>query len=238
MQGVKCAELTREVLSEEYHVNGKSVKEIAKERNVTPATIFNYLKAYGIETKNGKPTELLTREVLEDMYVKQNMSVGEIAKSLGIKSATSVKNRLAELGIKKRKRTYSKSVKDHLATLWQGHGDISGSYWCSVRNSAKTRGLSLDVGIEDAWAKWQEQGGRCALSGVSIHLVRIRQRALDGLEEQTASLDRIDSELGYVVGNIQWVHKRVQRMKMDTSDADFVYWCSLVAAHNLEASCT
>jgi hypothetical protein len=44
----------------------------------------------------------------------------------------------------------------------------------------------------------------------------------------TASLDRIDSKLGYIPGNIQWVHKTINRMKVNLPEEDFVYFCRLI----------
>ena len=42
------------------------------------------------------------------------------------------------------------------------------------------------------------------------------------------SLDRIDSKKGYVKGNVQWVHKTVNRLKMDLSEEELMYWCNLI----------
>jgi hypothetical protein len=47
----------------------------------------------------------------------------------------------------------------------------------------------------------------------------------------TASLDRINSSLGYVEGNCQWVHKVINTMKMALSQDEFIYYCSLVCNH-------
>ena len=51
------------------------------------------------------------------------------------------------------------------------------------------------------------------------------------LKTGTASLDRIDSSKGYIQGNIQWVHKRINQMKWDSEENDFINWCKLVANH-------
>jgi hypothetical protein len=48
----------------------------------------------------------------------------------------------------------------------------------------------------------------------------------------TASLDRIDSSKGYVEGNVQWVHKRINIMKNDLSDSEFIEWCRVVSKNN------
>ena len=42
-----------------------------------------------------------------------------------------------------------------------------------------------------------------------------------GYQAGTASLDRIDSKKGYIEGNVQWVHKNVNKMKMDLDEKEF-----------------
>ena len=44
----------------------------------------------------------------------------------------------------------------------------------------------------------------------------------------TASLDRIDSNKGYVTDNIQWVHKDINYMKSDLDEQQFIHYCRLV----------
>ena len=48
-------------------------------------------------------------------------------------------------------------------------------------------------------------------------------------KETTASLDRIDSLLGYTIDNVQWVHKDINRIKFDMSQCRFVELCCLIA---------
>ena len=51
----------------------------------------------------------------------------------------------------------------------------------------------------------------------------------------TASLDRKDSSLGYTLDNIQWVHRTVNKIKLDLQQDEFVEWCKRVAAHANQA---
>lgn len=51
----------------------------------------------------------------------------------------------------------------------------------------------------------------------------------------TASLDRIDSSFGYILNNVQWVHKDVQRMKSDFSEAHFVETCRKITENQAKA---
>jgi hypothetical protein len=52
-----------------------------------------------------------------------------------------------------------------------------------------------------------------------------------GKQKGTASLDRIDSLVGYIKGNVQWVHKDVNVSKMDFDESYFRQLCAAVTAH-------
>ncbi len=41
--------------------------------------------------------------------------------------------------------------------------------------------------------------------------------------------DRIDSCVGYVPGNVQWVHRTVNFIKRDLPDDEFIEWCKQIA---------
>ena len=47
----------------------------------------------------------------------------------------------------------------------------------------------------------------------------------------TASLDRIDSSKGYTIDNLQWIHKVVNIMKRNMSEAELVEWCKKVVIY-------
>lgn len=57
-------------------------------------------------------------------------------------------------------------------------------------------------------------------------------RSKSGMSDGTASLDRIDSSKGYVVGNVQWVHKDVNTVKWDLTLDNFFRVCKMVVEHN------
>jgi L-lysine 6-transaminase len=103
-----------------------------------------------------------------------------------------------------------------------GHMDISGSYWCRLKGGAKHRELPFEIKIEYAWGLFLQQGGRCALSGQEISLVK-------GFD--TASMDRIDSTKGYIHGNVQWVHKTINRLKNNHQDEVFIELCHGISDH-------
>lgn len=111
---------------------------------------------------------------------------------------------------------------------WVGIGFISGNYWDQIKHGAKVRGLEMSVSIEDAWNLLQKQNHCCALSGVPIGFSYGRGKKRNGT---TASFDRKDSSIGYVAGNVQWVHKDINQMKMDLPEDHFIELCQCVAVH-------
>jgi hypothetical protein len=105
---------------------------------------------------------------------------------------------------------------------YKGAGEIGGSYFRSMEWSARQRNLSFDVTIEHLWGLYLQQNRKCALTGLSIHM-----RSHGG--RGTASLDRINSDLPYQEGNVQWVHKVVNLMKGLLGQQVFVAFCEAVS---------
>jgi hypothetical protein len=104
-------------------------------------------------------------------------------------------------------------------------GQISGALWCHIKNNAKERNHKIDITKEYIWELFLKQNGKCALTGLKLKLSPLSINRYDN----DASLDRIDSKIGYVIGNVQWVHKDVNFMKMDFPEDYFVKMCKLVS---------
>lgn len=107
---------------------------------------------------------------------------------------------------------------------WEGYEEISMTYWSQCRNGAEDRGLDFSISIEYAWDLFMGQHRKCALSGLVIDF-KWKDRT------QTASLDRIDSAKGYVEGNLQWLHKDINLIKMHLDQSYFIELCERVANH-------
>ncbi len=112
--------------------------------------------------------------------------------------------------------------KDH--PLFRGHEELPGRLFRCWQKGAELRGFSFEVTIEYVWQLFVQQERRCALTG--LPLCFSRKTAQQKLT--TASLDRIDSGLGYIEGNLRWVHKVVNIMRRNMTDDVFLYWCRSV----------
>lgn len=98
--------------------------------------------------------------------------------------------------------------------------------------SAKARKIEWSIENEALWLPFQRQEGRCALSGVEIQFSDLGMGRPGSKYTSTASLDRRDSSKGYIIDNVQWVHKDTNRMKLDFIQEDFIQWCKLITEHN------
>lgn len=95
------------------------------------------------------------------------------------------------------------------------YNDISGNFLCSLRSSAKRRGLELNLTPEFMWELFLKQNKTCAISGLPLIMDRKNP------SKNTASLDRKDSTKGYVTNNVQWVHRIVNTIKWNLTEKEF-----------------
>jgi len=108
---------------------------------------------------------------------------------------------------------------------WSGYGEIPQDVFNTIHNGAKAKGLEFNVTIEYLWELFLKQNRRCVFTGEELFFNKTyRTKTL-----KTASLDRIDSSTGYIPGNVQWVHRDVNKLKKNFSDARFVEICKRVA---------
>ena len=95
--------------------------------------------------------------------------------------------------------------------------------WNRVKWNAKKRNVPVLVSKEEAYDVFVKQNKKCNLTGMDIRL------PLYGTDKEwTASLDRIDAKKGYMIGNIQWVHKDLNRIKNIFDEKYFISICQKV----------
>lgn len=135
-----------------------------------------------------------------------------------------ISNRVLSCGCLSKERP---SVLGNKNGFFNGCGELTGSKIRDIKAGAKRRNIEFNVTKEYLWDIFIQQNKRCALTGVLLKFGRIYYP-----HETTASLDRIDSSKGYIIGNVQWVYKSINMMKMSMSQEDFINICKLVANNN------
>lgn len=113
---------------------------------------------------------------------------------------------------------------------WTGYEEISGSYWNAIYHNAKNRNIEFTITIEYIWKLFLQQNRKCAITKLPLDVIHCGDRRYQ--HKCTASLDRIDSKKGYIEGNVQWVHKKINQIKLDMNQKEFIYLCHLVVQNN------
>lgn len=221
---------TKDFIKKEHFENNKSLRQIAKEKNSSLGCLIRYLKKFGIEAKDnkhhleGRRFEKLL--VTSFSYIKYSTSYWKCVCDCGnetvVPAGSLLRGRTQSCGCYNREKDY------------QGIGNLSKTYWSRAMSGAKSRDLSFEIDIDFGWELFLKQDGKCALTGKPITLVRgYKQSLIDRTKpQQTASLDRIDSTKGYTKDNVQWVKLKINRMKWDLDQQEFINMCKEVVEHN------
>ena len=91
---------------------------------------------------------------------------------------------------------------------------------------AKYRNHTVTITLDDLLEQWAIQDGKCPYTGVNlIHPIRLKDEGYLYL----ASLDRIDSSLGYIPGNIQFISTTANFAKNKMSHKDMLLFCQLIS---------
>lgn len=96
--------------------------------------------------------------------------------------------------------------------------------------NAKKRGIQFTITKDYAWSIFLKQNKQCALTGLPLTIAY--KYKLGYNSACTASLDRINSDIGYIPGNVQWVYKPINNMKWSLDQNEFIALCKLVAKKN------
>jgi predicted transcriptional regulator len=225
--------LSKTLLQRLYIEEGKSCNEIAQATGLSPRTVSVYLTKFNIPKRNGtrlgkknkavsKPLQDLSGKTFGDLQVSHYVRGGWLCKCKCGQTKIYGTRRLTHDGIKSCGcRLHRRNGALH--HRWRGHGDIPATLYSKCFSHAEERGLDFDVSIEYLWSLFQRQNGACALSAVPLSFAK---------GKVTASIDRIDSSVGYIEGNVQWVHKDINQMKWNYDQDDFIQWCKLIANNN------
>jgi len=108
------------------------------------------------------------------------------------------------------------------------NGTLTRTVLCKIRAKARARNIECSITLEYLQSILDSQNSKCPYSGIEI---TFPASARDS--SFTASLDRIDSTKGYIEDNVQWVDKRINSMKNDMSEQEFVELCDKVAKNKI-----
>lgn len=219
--------LTKEYLLDRFVTKKWSYFQIYKESGYSKSTINNAIGKYGLRKKRnlrsinlvGEKFGLLT--VLSPAEKKLKSNYWNCECSCGKLLQASTGNLLAGNYVS---CGCQKNLSGNLSPSWTGKGEIAGRYWHILQANSSKRGIEFNLTIDYVWELYEKQNKLCALTNWPIIFAKN--------SFQTASLDRINSSLGYVTGNVQWVHKDINKMKNIFDQDYFIKACESVVSCN------
>lgn len=102
--------------------------------------------------------------------------------------------------------------------------EITHRFWKRFEDHSRRRNQSVNLTRDEAQKIYDDQNGKCALTGVPLYFTKFR----GNYKYCNASMDRIDSSKSYSKENVQWVHKKINIMKHTSSQEDFITLCRYV----------
>lgn len=120
-----------------------------------------------------------------------------------------------------------KKIYEELKNKERNKNDLDKILKSRIRNMKKRSPkiyYSEDVTVEYLKELWNKQEGVCALSNIKMVL-----SAHSGKNNLNVSVDRIDSSIGYVKGNLQLVCVAVNYMKSDMDLMEFYSFCRSIS---------
>ena len=126
-------------------------------------------------------------------------------------------------GLSKRCSVCGNSLKEENNPSWKGYGKVPGEKLSKIMRGARLRNINFNLTIEYISELYNKQNGFCYYTNLPI-----------SFKDKTASLERVDSKIGYEESNVVWVHKNVNIMKRDLSYEEFYNVCRLVVENKKE----
>jgi hypothetical protein len=222
-------EIPFDYLHQQYVVQKKSTSEIALAIGCAAGTINRRLREYGIELR--PQGEHNSRNL-----IGQRFGQWTVLKKIGSHNKCTLWLCECECGIQRNIQFGGLTSGQRTRCKICGHRsqrspeEITDTIWGGIKRSAASRNISFDIEKEEAYDLFLEQQRKCALTGLDIGFAETMRE--HNIGKTTASLDRKDSSLGYVLDNVQWVHKEINLMKHCRDEVHFKKLCKLVAEYS------
>lgn len=171
--------------------------------------------------------------ICEACGISFNRNIGEVnrSKRLGRRQYCSRKCQSTKAidNIPKSKRIHPENIADH-----SGMVDEYSPFrriWLSARLHSKPnskRGAhEFTLTLECLKKQWESQGGICPITGWKL-IIQKSSSDYPPTTPNRASLDRIDSNVGYVPGNVRFIALIAQYAKNGWDDQDLYEFCEAV----------
>lgn len=188
----------------------QKIKYICPRHGIVHQVLFDFLNGHGCKKCHFDGTRKWSLD--QDEFLKQHYKDNGAywcAEQLD-KTEHSVRGRASVIGLNTKQRNV--------------HPNIPSYMWSNLIKRAEKSGYIVDIDEEFIWDMFLNQDKKCALTGWEIQFSQNR-------ENNTASIDRIDSNKHYTKDNIQLTHKIVNRCKLNCPEELFYNICKSVAEY-------
>lgn len=223
--------LTKQYLRQKLLVEEVPIRRLSVDLNVSTITILKYAKRTGVyselkEKGVGHRTKNIDGHKYGKLIVEEQGPNDKWGKTRWYCRCKCGKRKLINTASLIRGLTESCGWCERVNFV--GYGEISGAWWRKVKRRAEAHRYEFRITPKYIWNLFLKQDRKCALTGIPLVFIRNADKGVI----QTASVDRIDSTKGYVKGNMQIIHKRLNRIKSVLNNEEFIMWCKLVYEHN------
>jgi hypothetical protein len=219
----------------DLYQSGKTIIEISKITNCGSTTISNFLKENNVEIRKAAKRDTLRElPIIGDKFGQWTVISSEIKSGTELKESDDrslywrVQCKCGESSW--RLATHLKNGKTNACKACARRGDIHNFIYSKfniTEKGLKTRKKvgNLDFNITPEYLdELYNRNHFCVYTGIDLSY----DNNLN-VKDNPLSIDRIDSNVGYVEGNIQFVHKNINMMKGILTHDDFINFCKMVA---------
>ena len=108
------------------------------------------------------------------------------------------------------------------------------SHFKGIRQRSVEKELEVAIDLRALKIQWDKQNGICPYTGRKMLLAK-STNDVKTATPNTASVDRIDSDKGYTIDNIQWVCLMAQYAKNIFTEQELITFCEDVANNKKQA---
>lgn len=210
--------IEKNILTQKFIRELKSVRTIAKELNTTCTIVTHYLKKYNMSDITQTDVVVPENTILKGWKV--------ISTFKGEKDLYYHKCKCVICGKEKELRAVSLYRGNHnecKCTRLEFNGEISIQQFEKIKESAKGRGLDFEITMDDITEQYNKQEGKCTYSKLDISFKP---------QYNNASLDRRVNYKGYTKDNIHVIHKLINMFKFTHPEEGMIILSHLIAENN------
>jgi len=221
-----------------YPINKNTTHYTAKEIKQTREAKDPTLSGKSLSPNQIK-RKIRAQHIVNLLITQPWISYTEIAKRLHISRPTlydimEKENTWAEIKTKIKKTRKNREITNTLlgipqtVTIEKTKQDMYEECYKRAKNQQRH---SVDITLKYMLHLAEKQNHKCALTGIPFTFTKISEQRHDALHP---SIDRVNSDHGYIPGNVQWTTVWANLAKQDYSNNFFIEMCQKVAENTTD----